>query len=194
MTTAEAWKDELEACGALRHGHFLLSSGRHSPAYVQCALLLSEPTRARRAGAELAALVRSAGIEVDSVLAPALGGVIIGHEVAAALGVPFRFVERAGSELALRRGFELASGERVVVVEDVVTTGKSTIETSEVATQAGASVLAIASILDRSGGDHGFSVPFLHLTQLDLPTWSAADCPLCAKGSRPVKPGSRPQP
>ena len=137
----------LEACGALRRGHFLLSSGLHSAAYVQCALLLEEPRRARRVGALLAA--RFSGIEVESVLSPALGGVIVGHEVAAALGVPFRFAERDGERLALRRGFALGAGERVVVVEDVVTTGKSTRETAELALAAGAQVVGIGAILDR---------------------------------------------
>ena len=193
MTRSDDWLRELEACGALRRGHFLLSSGLHSPAYVQCALLLSLPARARAAGAALGAKLRAAEIGVDSVLSPALGGVIIGHEVAAALGVPFRFVERQGDALALRRGFEIARGERVAVVEDVVTTGKSTLETAAVAEAAGARTVAIASILDRSGGRHGFGVPFLPLLELDLPTWRAEECPLCAAGDRPVKPGSRPQ-
>jgi orotate phosphoribosyltransferase len=187
------WLRELEACGALRRGHFLLSSGLHSPAYVQCALLLSSPERARAVGAELARALRAAGVTADSVLSPALGGVIVGHETAAALGVSFRFVERQGESLALRRGFELSAGERVVVVEDVVTTGKSTLETAAVAETAGARVVAMASIIDRSGGRHGFRVPYPALVELDLPTWSADSCPLCAAGDRPVKPGSRPQ-
>jgi len=188
------WKSELEASGALRQGHFLLSSGLHSPAYVQCALLLSEPTRARRAGAAIASRLRELGIEADSVLSPALGGVVIGHEVAAALGVPFRFVERQGDQMALRRGFSLSPGERVVVVEDVVTTGKSTLETAAVAEELGASVAAIGAILDRSAGRHGFLVPFAALTRLDLPTWEPTSCPLCAGGSEAIKPGSRPKP
>ena len=200
MTRSEAaargvdWLRQLEACGALRRGHFLLSSGLHSPAYVQCALLLAAPRRARAAGGDLASALREAGIEADSVLSPALGGVIIGHETAAGLDVPFRFVERQGEALALRRGFELSAGERVVVVEDVVTTGKSTLETAAVAAAAGARVVAMASIIDRSGGRHGFDVPFLSLVPLDLPTWRAEECPLCAAGDRAVKPGSRPQP
>jgi len=188
--------DELEAlleqCGALRRGHFQLSSGLHSPAYVQCALLLADPARARRIGAALAAEL--AAYRPDSVLAPALGGVIIGHEVAAALGVPFRFVERQGEALALRRGFELAAGEKVIVVEDVVTTGKSTRETAEVAEAAGARVVAIGAIIDRSGGRHGFERPFAALLALDFPTYRPEECPLCAAGTVAVKPGSRPRP
>lgn len=194
MATSEGWLRQLETCGALERGHFLLSSGLHSPAYVQCALLLSAPQRARQAGESIAEGLRGRGIAADSVLSPALGGVIIGHEVAAALGVPFRFVEREGSALALRRGFSLESGERVVVVEDVVTTGKSTLETAAIAEAAGATTVAIGSIIDRSGGRHGFGVPFVSLLSLDLPTWRGEECPLCAEGSVAVRPGSRPQP
>jgi orotate phosphoribosyltransferase len=185
---------ELERCGALKRGHFLLSSGLHSPAYVQCALLLAEPRRARAAGEAIAAELRTRSIGVDSVLSPALGGVIIGHEVAAALGVPFRFVERDGQGMALRRGFALAPGERFVVVEDVVPTGKSTLETAAVGEAAGGRCVAIGSILDRSSGRAGFTAPFVTLLALDLPTWKADDCPLCKAGGVAVKPGSRPQP
>lgn len=190
--TPEALLEELETCGALRRGHFRLSSGLHSPAYVQCALYLERPERARRAGEALADRLRESGAAVDSVLSPALGGVIIGHEVAAALGVPFRFVERDGATMALRRGFDLSRGERIVVIEDVVTTGKSTLETAALAESAGARVEAIGSIIDRSGGRHGFGVPYAALLALDLPTWHAEACPLCAEGSIAVKPGSRP--
>ncbi len=191
MAKGKQLEAQLEDCGALRRGHFLLSSGLHSPAYVQCALLLEEPRRAREAGAALAAEL--AASRPQSVLAPALGGVVIGHEVAAALGVPFRFVEREGERMALRRGFALAAGERVLVVEDVVTTGKSTLETAAVAEAAGARVVGIGSIIDRSGGRHGFQVPYAALLSLDLPTYPPEGCPLCAGGGMAVKPGSRPQ-
>lgn len=188
--TPEAMTAALESCDALRQGHFLLSSGLHSSAYVQCALYLESPERAELAGAALARRLRDAS--VDSVLSPALGGVIIGHEVARALGVPFRFCERDGERLALRRGFVLASGERVAVIEDVVTTGKSTLETAALAESSGAVVAAIASIIDRSGGRHGFRVPYEALLELSLPAYAAADCPMCRDGSVAVKPGSRP--
>jgi orotate phosphoribosyltransferase len=181
----------LEASGALRRGHFQLSSGLHSPAYVQCALLLEDPARARRVGGELAELLRD--LRPDSVLSPAVGGVIIGHEVAAALSVPFRFTERKGDAMELRRGFALAAGERVVVVEDVITTGRSTKETMAVAVGPGARVVGVGAIIDRSGGRHGFAVPFSALIAFDLPAYEAADCPLCAAGGQPEKPGSRPQ-
>lgn len=182
----------LEESGALRRGHFLLSSGWHSDAYVQCALLLEDPVRARRVGEELAAELR--GFHPDSVLSPALGGVIIGHEVAAALGVPFRFTERKDSEMGLRRGFSLRQGERVVVVEDVVTTGRSTLEAAALATGRGARVVAVGAVIDRSGGADPFDVPFRALLPLDLPSYTPADCPYCRAGSSPEKPGSRPDP
>jgi orotate phosphoribosyltransferase len=180
----------LEESGALRRGHFLLSSGLHSPAYVQCALLLEEPARARRVGGELAGALRD--LAPDSVLSPALGGVIIGHEVAAALGVPFRFTERQGERMELRRGFALRPGERVVVVEDVVTTGRSTRETIDVAAGHGAQAVGVGAIIDRTGGRPVFDVPFRALIALDLPAHAAADCPLCAAGGQAEKPGSRP--
>lgn len=188
----------LEESGAYRSGHFELSSGRHSPAYVQCALLLQDPGRARRVGRALAR--RLASLRPETVVSPALGGVIIGHEVAAALGVPFRFTERKDGEMSLRRGFALREGERTVIVEDVVTTGRSTREAASVVEGAGAKVLAVGSIVDRTGSSESgpdsdrspFEVPFFHLMELDLPTWPADECPLCREGGTAVKPGSRP--
>jgi orotate phosphoribosyltransferase len=182
----------LEESGALRRGHFLLSSGLHSEAYVQCALLLEDPVRARKVGSDLAELLRS--FHPDSVLSPALGGVIIGHEVAAGLGVPFRFTERKGEEMGLRRGFTLRQGERVVVVEDVVTTGRSTLETAALATGRGARVVAVGAIIDRTSGRDPFDVPFRALLELNLASYAPADCPSCRAGAAPAeKPGSRPE-
>ena len=181
----------LEESGALRRGHFLLSSGLHSTAYVQCALLLEDPVRARKVGQDLAELLRS--YHPDSVISPALGGVIIGHEVAAALGVPFRFTERKGEEMGFRRGFNLRQGERVVIVEDVVTTGRSTLECAALATSKGARVVAIGAIIDRTVGRDPFDVPFRSLLKLDLPSYTPQECPTCRAGSQPPeKPGSRP--
>lgn len=181
----------LEESGALRRGHFLLSSGLHSSAYVQCALLLEDPVRARKVGRDLAELLRS--YHPDSVLAPALGGIIIGYEVAAELGVPFRFTERKGEEMGLRRGFSLRQGERVVIIEDVVTTGRSTLETASLATARGARVVAIGAIIDRTAGRDPFDVPFKSLLQLDLPSYGPGECPACRSGALPAeKPGSRP--
>jgi orotate phosphoribosyltransferase len=181
----------LEESGALRRGHFLLSSGLHSEAYVQCALLLEDPVRARKVGQDLADKLRQ--FHPDSVLSPALGGVIIGHEVAAALGVPFRFTERKGEEMGLRRGFTIRQGERVVIVEDVVTTGRSTLETASLATSRGARVVAIGAIIDRTAGRDPFDVPFRSLIELDLPSYAPNECPQCQAGALPPeKPGSRP--
>lgn len=185
----ERW---LEETGALRRGHFQLSSGLHSPAYVQCALLLEHPQRARRIGTELAG--RLAHLPVQSVLSPAMGGLIIGYEVAVALASPFRFVERVEGRMTLRRGFSLGRGEQLVVVEDVVTTGKSTLEAMAVARGQGAEISAVASILDRTQGDHPFAVPFVSLLDLVLPTFASQECPLCLAGEALVKPGSRPVP
>lgn len=182
----------LEESGALRRGHFLLSSGLHSGAYVQCALLLEDPVRARRVGEELAEELRQ--YHPDSVLAPALGGVIVGYEVAASLGVPFRFSERKGEEMGLRRGFGLRQGERVVIVEDVVTTGRSTLETAALATSRGARVVAVGAIIDRTVGRDPFDVPFRSLLELDLPSFPPHECPACRAGAAPPeKPGSRPE-
>jgi len=185
----ERW---LAETGALKKGHFQLSSGLHSPAYVQCALLLEHPDRANRIGAGLAR--RVAGVQVQSVLSPAMGGLIIGFTVAAALGGPFRFVERVAGKMTLRRGFSLRQGERLVVVEDVVTTGKSTLEAIAVAEEQGAVICAVASILDRTEGKNPFEVPFFSLLDLVLPTFAPEDCPLCLAGEEIDKPGSRPVP
>lgn len=183
----------LEASGALKRGHFQLSSGLHSSAYVQCALLLEHPARAREVGEALARAL--ADLAPESILSPALGGMIIGHEVAAALGVPFRFTERKGEGMDLRRGFALRPGERVAIVEDVVTTGRSTNEVAALAAAQGAEVVGVGAIIDRTAaGATPFAVPFRALLRLDLPSHAAADCPLCAAGGTPEKPGSRPQP
>jgi orotate phosphoribosyltransferase len=184
----------LEKTGALRRGHFVLSSGLQSPAYVQCARLLEDPKVARRVGKALAR--RLAPLRPDSVLSPALGGVIIGHEVAAALGVPFRFTERQQAEMKLRRSFQLRGGERIALVEDAVTTGKSTRETAAVAEAAGAEVVVVGSIIDRSRGGNPFGVPFFSLLKLDIPTYdpsSGEPPPDWAKAASgpPEKPGSR---
>jgi orotate phosphoribosyltransferase len=180
----------LAASGALRQGHFRLSSGLHSGAYVQCALLLEDPARARRVGAALGAALGP--LRPECVLAPALGGVVVGHEAATALGVPFRFTERQGEAMALRRGFALRPRERVAVVEDVVTTGKSSREVEAVAASFGAQVVGFGAILDRSAGRHGLGAALQALLSLDLPTYAPESCPLCADGVPIGKPGTRP--
>jgi len=178
--------------GAYLEGHFRLSSGLHSPGYMQSALVLQHPVNAAALGAGIAARAKS--VRPTVVLSPALGGLIIGHEVARALGVRAIFAERAGgTALTLRRGFTLASSDRVLVVEDVFTTGKSTRETMEVARDAGASVVGAAAIVDRSGGAIDFGVPWYALVSLAVPTYEPEQCPLCARGIALEKPGSRPQ-
>lgn len=181
--------DRFRAAGALLDGHFRLSSGLHSPGYLQCALVLQWADHAASFGAAIADRVR--GLSPTVVLSPALGGVVIGHEVGRALGVRAIFAERQEGVLTLRRGFVLGADDRALVVEDVVTTGGSTRETIHVARAHGATVVGAAAIVDRHGAvDLG--VPFHPLTQVVLPTYEAASCPLCARQVPLVKPGSRP--
>ncbi|MCM2317314.1 MAG: orotate phosphoribosyltransferase [Thermoanaerobaculia bacterium] len=174
---------------ALLSGHFRLSSGLHSNAYVQCARLLENPTDATAVGEALAAKLRPHG--VDRIVAPALGGVVIGYTVAQALGVPMIFTERKDGVMSLRRGFDLESRTRVAIVEDVVTTGKSTRETQAVVESLGGTVLAFASIMNRSGGENPFDRSFEFLMRMALETWDEASCPLCARGIALDAPGSR---
>jgi orotate phosphoribosyltransferase len=181
--------DVFRRVGALLEGHFRLSSGLHSPGYLQSALVLQYPREAEALGAAIAAQARSMGAGV--VMSPALGGIVIGQEVGRALGVRAVFAERQDKALLLRRGFSLEPGERVLVVEDVVTTGGSTRETMDVAVAAGGVVVGAASIIDRSGGNPGLSVPYVSLAQVAFPTYQPDACPLCAAGGTAIKPGSR---
>jgi orotate phosphoribosyltransferase len=187
--TTETILDLFRRVGALLDGHFRLTSGLHSPGYLQCALVLQHPREAEACGVAIASRVR--GLQPTVVLSPALGGVVIGHEVARALGVRAVFAERQEGQLTLRRGFSLAAAERVLVVEDVVTTGGSTRETIAVARAAGATVVGAAAIIDRSGGHQDLDVPFHALATVDLPVYQPDGCPLCARGEPVVKPGSR---
>jgi orotate phosphoribosyltransferase len=175
--------------GALLEGHFRLSSGLHSPGYLQCALVLQHPKEAEALGAALGAIVRALGAQ--TVLSPAMGGIVIGQEVGRALGVRAIFAERQDGALTLRRGFALDPGEKVIVVEDVVTTGGSTRETMDVARAAGAVVVGACAIVDRSGGKQGLDVPFHALLPMDVKTYQPEACPLCQQGIAVVKPGSR---
>jgi len=183
----------FEERGALLQGHFLLSSGLHSPRYLQCARVLMDPALATRLGAALAEGLRSllGGAAPGAVVAPALGGVLVAHEVARALGCRGLFTERQDGVMTLRRGFTLEEAEPVVVVEDVVTTGGSTREVMNAVRGRGARVLAVGSLVDRSGGAVDLGVPRKSLLELDVPTYPADACPLCAAGSKPEKPGSR---
>jgi orotate phosphoribosyltransferase len=181
--------------GAYLEGHFRLTSGLHSSQYLQSALVLQYPEAAeelgRRLAFELRRLTRS---PADLVVSPALGGLIIGHEVARALGARFLFTERdgPGRQMALRRGFQVQRGQNAVVVEDVITTGGSTREVREVVEAAGARVLAAGSLIDRSGGQADVGVPRVALATLAVSTHDPDQCPLCAQGIPVVKPGSRP--
>ncbi len=180
----------LEEVGAVRQGHFELSSGRHSGTYIQCALVLQYPKHAEELGRAIGG--EFGGLETACVVAPALGGVIIGHEVARALGVRAIFVERDRSgQMAMRRGFELKPGERVLVIEDVWTTGGSTRETIGVIEQSGGLVVAAGAIIDRSGGRLELNVPARALLELEVPSYEPDDCPLCRAGSIAMRPGSR---
>jgi orotate phosphoribosyltransferase len=190
MPTRDELLDLFRKSGALLDGHFRLSSGLHSTGYLQCALVLQHPASAELLGRSIAALTRD--LRPTVVLSPALGGVVIGHEVARALGVRALFAERQDGALMLRRGFVLAESDRVLVIEDVLTTGGSTRETMQVAAAAGGHVVGAAAIVDRSGGRVALDVPFHALLSIDLPTHQPDACPLCAQGMPVVKPGSRP--
>ena len=199
MDTREELLRMLETAGAIRHGHFELSSGLHSGTYVQCALVLQYPRFAERLGQALAALFSDA--RIDAVVSPALGGLIIGQEVARALppprdtiggGVPAMFVERdASGTMTMRRGFTLQPDQHVLVIEDVWTTGGSTQETIHVVEEAGGRVVAAGALIDRSGGEIEFSVESNALIELKMASYEPEDCPLCRQGSAAVKPGSR---
>jgi orotate phosphoribosyltransferase len=181
--------------GAYLQGHFRLTSGLHSSGYLQSALVLQHPIHAAQLGQDLAAaLLKLAGGEApDLMMSPALGGLIIGHEVARALGVRFLFTERdADRRMSLRRGFALARGERVFVVEDVITTGGSTKEVIGIVLAAGALPIAAGSIIDRSGGEANLGIPRAALETLTVPVFEPSGCPLCLKGDPVTKPGSRP--
>ena len=185
----------FEQTGAYLRGHFRLTSGLHSPGYLQCAKVLQYPAIAERLGAELAARLRTIMKEpADIVVAPAMGGLIIGHEVARALGVPFVFTERdpGTREMVLRRGFALQQGAKAVVIEDVITTGGSSREVVAIIRALGARAIATGSIMDRSGGAADVGVPRVALATLSVKTYGEGDCPMCAAGQSVTKPGSRP--
>lgn len=185
----------FEETGAYLRGHFRLTSGLHSQEYMQCALVLQHPAIAERLGRQLASelLTLTSESKIDVVASPAVGGLIIGHEVARATGARFVFTERdAQGKMTLRRGFHVQPGERVLVVEDVITTGGSTREVIEVMQAQGAEVLGAGSIIDRSGGSATLQVPRVALATVSVVTYPDADCPMCAAGQPVQKPGSRP--
>jgi orotate phosphoribosyltransferase len=188
---AEQVIDQFRDAGALLEGHFQLSSGLHSTVYLQCALVLQYPQLAEGFGWAIAQKFEGQGIRL--VASPAIGGIIIGHEVARALGARFIWTEREAGQMTLRRGFTIAPGEQTLIVEDVITTGGSTRDTIEVVRRAGADVVGAASIIDRSGGNADVGVPLSSLASLRVVSVEAADCDACKVGEPVVKPGSRTQ-
>ena len=174
---------------ALHKGHFKLSSGLHSEYYLQCALVLADPKIAAKLCKELAGKFK--GKKIDVVIGPAIGGITAAYEVARALGARGIFSEREEGKMALRRGFKLERGEKVLVIEDVTTTGGSAQEVVDLAKRLGAKVAGVGAIIDRSGGKAEFSVPFKSLAQLEIETFKPEDCPLCKAGKPVIKPGSR---
>lgn len=184
---------QFKKTGALLDGHFLLSSGLHSPTYLQCALALQNPKDAAFYGAEIVGDVTRAGLAdgITAVASPAIGGLVIGFAVAQVLGVRFIWTERQNGEMTLRRGFTLDENDRLLVVEDVITTGGSTRECIAALSDRNGKVTAAASIIDRSNGAADVGVPRISLLKLDVPTYDADDCPMCREGSEAIKPGSR---
>ena len=191
MLSDDAVLKEFREAGALLEGHFILSSGFHSSAYLQCARVLMEPRRAERLCASLAEKIRAAGIAADLVVSPAMGGVVVGYEMGRQLGLPAIFFERVDGAFELRRGFRIESGQRCLLVEDVVTTGLSSRECMEAVQALGGHIVAAASLVDRSGSRASFSVPFIPLIRLDIPHFAPDQLPASIAGIPPIKPGSR---
>jgi orotate phosphoribosyltransferase len=181
--------EKFRQSGALLEGHFLLTSGLHSTVYLQCALVLQDPRTAEEFGQEIAIHFRDVGIQ--TVASPAIGGIVIGHEVARALGARFIWTERESGRMILRRGFSVVPGERILVVEDVVTTGGSTRETIVALQSLGAEVQGAASVIDRSSGAADVGVPRIALATLNVPAVEPAVCEACLRGEEAIKPGSR---
>jgi orotate phosphoribosyltransferase len=181
--------DLFRTTGALLEGHFVLTSGLHSSKYLQCALVLQHPAAAERLGRAIAEHFKEDNVQL--VASPAIGGIVIGHEVARQLGARFIWTERESGKMTLRRGFSVSPGERTIVVEDVVTTGGSTRDTVETLQVAGADVIAAASIIDRSAGDADVGVPRMALATLSVPSVDPSICERCKGGEPAVKPGSR---
>lgn len=182
----------FEETNALLEGHFLLSSGLHSPKYLQCALALQYPADAAKFGKLIAEHFVDADIE--TVASPAIGGLVIGYAVAEALNVRFIWTERQNGEMTVRRGFHIKPGEKILVVEDVITTGGSTRECIAALEAKSAEVVGAASIIDRSNGAADVGVPRIALVSLDVPSYTEDQCPMCFNGDKPIKPGSRTEP
>ena len=192
MMTDEQVLDEFRACDALLEGHFILSSGLRSPRYLQCARVLMDPARAERLASALAAKIPvELREQIEAVISPAMGGVIIGHEMGRALGKPAMFVERPQGTFELRRGFRVDPGTKVLMVEDVVTTGLSSREAIEAVRKAGGDVIAEAALVDRSAGQADLGIPFVPLIRIDVPTYEVEAVPPELAAIPAIKPGSR---
>jgi orotate phosphoribosyltransferase len=181
--------NDFKKTNALLEGHFILSSGLHSPNYLQCALALQHPEDAAKFGRAIAA--KLAAEQFDTVASPAIGGLVIGFATAQAFGTRFIWTERENGVMTLRRGFGVKAGERILVIEDVITTGGSTRECIAALESRGAKVMAAASIIDRSAGRADVGVSRISLASLDVPSYAPEDCPMCGRGEKAVKPGSR---
>jgi len=184
-------KELFQKHNALLSGHFLLSSGLHSDTYFQSALILQHPAKAEKLAGLLAEKILKDIPEIDAVVSPALGGIVIGQEVGGQIGCRAIFCERVDGKLTLRRGFTVEKGEKCLVVEDVITTGLSTREVIDTIKPLGAEIVAVASLVDRSGGKVDFGVPRFSLLSLEVKSYKAEECPMCKEGGTPVKPGSR---
>ena len=187
----ESVLQEFRDAGALLEGHFKLSSGLHSPVYLQCARVLMDPARAGRLCVAFADKLRATGVEVDLVVSPAMGGVIVGYEVARQLGVNGIFTERVDGEFALRRGFEIPKGARILMMEDVITTGLSSRECIKTIGEWGGNVVAAGALINRSGGKVDVGAPITALVTIDAPTYSPDALPDALKAIPAIKPGSR---
>lgn len=187
----EAVLDEFRDAGALLEGHFKLSSGLHSPVYLQCARVLMDPKRAGRLCAAFVKKLRATGVSIDLVVSPAMGGVVVGYEVARQLGVPGIFTERVDGEFALRRGFEIPQGANILMMEDIITTGLSSRECIKTITAWGGNVVAAGCLINRSGGRAEVGAPITALATIDAPTYEAAAVPESLQKIPAIKPGSR---
>ncbi len=187
----EETRELFEQYHALLSGHFLLSSGLHSDTYFQSALILQYPEVAGKLASALAGMIKKSVPDIEAVVSPAMGGIVIGQEIGRALNKRAFFCERVEGKLTLRRGFTINPGEKYLVVEDVITTGLSTREVVEVVSSMGGKVVAVASLVDRSGGRADFGVPRFSLLSLEVKSYKPEECPLCKKGAPAIKPGSR---
>jgi len=190
MTQNEV-KELFKKNSALLNGHFKLSSGLHSDTYFQSALILQHPQQAEKLAKELAAKLAENNIEIDAVVSPAMGGIVIGYEMGRALKTRAVFTERVDGVVSLKRGFSVEKGEKILVVEDVITTGLSTREVIDALTKHGAEIAAVASLVDRSAGKVDFGIPRFSLLSLEVKNYKEEECPMCKAGSSAVKPGSR---